>query len=242
MQVSARKCDTECGTNIQAITNIKNINLLLTTESCLFSSQHWGKHVTISSLQQCRTSPWSYWNGLILNICCCRCFMLFFLISICFCFFKKGIFGISTHCWKADKRMIVWSLVFAKTDPAGSRSLFLHIVGLQKKIYSLSNYGLSFFSLHLPVRDHHGLHRWRDAVPLVHGPAIFSLHRVPRHHPPSVHPERNWHPEIHQVSSTCLTLWVDMQLGHDWTLLLSKRSFGRRRVHSRWQTNTKMHI
>lgn len=91
-------------------------------------------------------------------------------------------------------------------------SFCLYVLASQQVIHPLSNSGLFFSSsLHLFVRDHNGVHGWRDAVPLVHRPAFFSLHRLPRHHPAPLHSQRNWHPEIHQVPRTCLTPLADIQ-------------------------------
>ncbi|XP_070303413.1 putative sodium-coupled neutral amino acid transporter 8 isoform X2 [Salvelinus sp. IW2-2015] len=42
------------------------------------------------------------------------------------------------------------------------------------------------------------LDKRRDAIPLVHGPTLPPLHHVPHLHPLSLHPQRDWHPEIHQ--------------------------------------------
>lgn len=61
--------------------------------------------------------------------------------------------------------------------------------------------GFFFCSVHFFVRDSDRLQWGRDAVSLVHRPAICPLHHLSCHHPTLVDPERNRHPEVHEVCS-----------------------------------------
>lgn len=59
-------------------------------------------------------------------------------------------------------------------------------------------------SVRLPVRGADRVARVGDAVPLLHGPALRSGAPLPLPHPAAVHPQRDQHPEVHQVSSALL--------------------------------------
>lgn len=65
-------------------------------------------------------------------------------------------------------------------------------------------FALSCASVRLPVRAAHWFAGVRDAVPLLHRPALRSDAPLPLPHPAAVHPQRDQHPEIHQVS---YSLW-----------------------------------
>lgn len=64
--------------------------------------------------------------------------------------------------------------------------------------------GLSLCSVYFFIWDGDWLQWGRDALSLVHRPAIRPLHHVPRPHPTSLHPKRNRHPEIHEVHAAGL--------------------------------------
>lgn len=82
-----------------------------------------------------------------------------------------------------------------------------------------------FSSVYFLIWVDYWLYGGRDAVSLVHWPQIHPLHRVPRHYPAPVHSQRNWHPEIHKVHSTCqsnVQIWCALML-----LLLGTVCWGR---------------
>lgn len=65
-----------------------------------------------------------------------------------------------------------------------------------------------FASGRFSLWDRDRVGRGRDAISLVRWPAVYALHHVPRHHPSTLHPERNQHPEIHEVRLTGRRLCV----------------------------------